>query len=104
MFVFDSFTDNLPISVSKYFSESRYTHDYFTRGIKDGKLVLPVFKTVKYGKHSIKYQSTAEWNKSLTEINKTFITKYGHLHQFKSILDLNRTQFKKLVCKIVFSH
>ena len=51
-------------------------------------------------KNSIKYQCTAEWNKSITEINNTFRAKYGNSFYYKSFLDLNSTQLKKLVKKI----
>ena len=51
-------------------------------------------------KNSIKYQCTAEWNKSITEINNIFLAKYENSFHYKSFLDLNRNQFKKLVHKI----
>ena len=69
--------------------------------IHHGKLVSPVFKSVKYGKHSIKYQCTTEWNKSIMEIVNIFITKYGNSNTYSSFLDLNRKQFKRLIRKIV---
>ena len=46
MFVFDSLKNNLPISISKYFCQSRDIHSHYTRNI-NGKLVPPAFKSQK---------------------------------------------------------
>ena len=100
LFVFDSLSNSLPVPFSNFFSLSRDAHTYNTRSSKNGKLVLPKFKSVKYGKNSIKYQCTAEWNKCITTINNIFLAKYGNSFYYKSFLDLNRNQFKKLVQKI----
>ena len=102
LFVFDSFSDSLPISISNYFSERR-THSYNTRSIESGKLVLPAFKTIKYGKNSIRYQCITEWNKSLLHIKNAFTAKYNHLPCYNSFFDLNKNQFTILVRKIVDS-
>ena len=50
LFVFDSLSNNLPMSFSNFFSQSRDAHAYNTRNSKNRKLVLPKFKSVKYGK------------------------------------------------------
>ena len=62
LFVFDSLSNSLPMSFSNFFIQSRDAHVYNTRNSKNRKLVLPKFKSIKYGKNSIKYQCTAEWN------------------------------------------
>ena len=95
LFVFDSLSNNLPVSISNFFKQSRDAHSYNTRNSKNRKLVLPKFKSVKYGKNSIKYQCTAEWNRSITQINNIFLEKYENSFYYKSFLDLNRNQFKK---------
>ena len=100
LFVFDSLSSNLPTSISNFFSLSRNSHSYNTRNSKQGKLVVPVFHSVKYGKYSIKYQCTTEWNRSATEINKIFLTKYGNSLLIESFLDLNRNQFIKAIAFI----
>ena len=100
LFVFDSLSSNLPISFANYFCQSHDVHSYNTRNILNGKLVPPVFKSVKYGKYSIKYQCTTEWNKSISEINSIFLTKYKDSNIYRSFLDLNRRQFKKLINNI----
>ena len=103
MFVFDSLSSNLPVSISNYFSLSRDNHRYNTRGSNHGKLVLPPFKSVKYGKYSIKYQCTSEWNKSIKNLIKIFLTNYGQAPHYKSYLDLNRNQFIRLILKLIYS-
>ena len=101
-FIFDSFSLNLPFAISNYFSERR-THSYRTRSIENGNLVLPTFKTIKYGKNSIRYQCITEWNKSLSQIKNVFTAKYSHLPSYKSIFDLNKNQFISLIRKIINS-
>ena len=101
LFVFDSLSNNLPVSISNFFCQSRDVHSYNTRNSLNRKLILPKFKSVKYGKNSIKYQCTAEWNKSITEIKNIFDAKYRNSPYYKSCLDLNRSQFKKLIHKII---
>ena len=100
MFVFDSLKNCLPVSISNFFNESRDAHSYNTRNSKNRKLVLPKFKSVKYGKNSIKYQCTAHWNKTIKEINNIFVAKYGNCLHYKTLFDLNRNQFKKLIQNI----
>ena len=101
LFVFDSLTHNLPPSIDKYFTLSQEIHSYHTRNAKNGKLVLPAFKCVKYGKYSIKYQCANEWNRSITQIINIFVEKYGSSFSIKSLLDLSRVQFKKLISKMI---
>ena len=101
LFVFDSLSNNLPISISNFFCQSKDVHSYNTRNSKNEKLALSKFKSVKYGKNSIKYQCAAEWNKSITEINNFFLAKYRDSLYYKSFFDLNKNQFKKLVNKIL---
>ena len=101
MFVYDSLVHNLPVSISNFFSLSRDAHSYFTRNTELGKLVPPIFKSIKYGKNSIKYQCITEWNRSLTNMNNAFLAKYGKINCYKSFLDLNRKQFYKLIRKII---
>ena len=103
LFVFDSLSHRLPNSISNFFSINRGIHPYFTRDVKNGKLVLPIFKSIKYGKNSIKYQCVTEWNRSLPIILNAFQTKYIHNLHYECFLDLNRTQFVSLARKIVFS-
>ena len=101
LFVFDSLTHNLPISMSNYFTQTCNFHSYFTRNTENAKLILPVFKSQKYGKFSIKYQCITEWNKHLTSINNAFLTKYNNL-QLNTFLGLNRNQFVSLIRSIVY--
>ena len=101
MFVFDSLLNNIPASIGNYFRQSQDVHSYNTRNVKNGKLVPPAFKSMKYGKYSIKYQCTIEWNKSITEINNLYLTKYRNSHIYRSFLDLNRNQFNRLIRKII---
>ena len=101
LYVFDSLSSNLPVSIANYFCQSRDVHSYNTRNIQHGKLVPPAFKSVKYGKYSIKYQCTTEWNKSILEINNIFLTKYRNSNTYISFLDLNRNQFKRLIRKLM---
>ena len=70
LFVFDSLSSNLPATIANYFFQTQDLHSYNTRNIHNGKLVPPLFKSVKYGKYSIKYQCTTEWNKSIPEIHQ----------------------------------
>ena len=100
LFVFDSFSLNLPVSISNYFSERR-THSYRTRSIENGKLVPTAFRTIKYGKNSIKYQCITEWNKSLSHIKNAFKAKYSRIPYYKSFFDLNKNQFLNLIRKVV---
>ena len=76
-------------------------YSYNTRNIENGKLVLPIFKGIKYGKYSIKYQCTAEWNKLISKIDNAFVLKYSNVFRLRSFLDLNRNQFSKLVRKVI---
>ena len=102
LFVFDSLSFSLPISISNFFSYSRDTHTHYTRHSKNCKLILPKFKSMKYGKNAIKYQCIAEWNKSITEINSIFQTKYANSHYYKNVFDLNRNQFKRLIQRFIY--
>ena len=102
LFVFDSLSNSLPVSISNFFTHSRDTHTYNTRHSKNGKLFLPKFKSVKYGKNGIKYQCTAEWNKSITAISKVFQSKYANSFYYKNIFDLNRNQFKDIIQKYIY--
>ena len=102
MFVFDSLTNYLPFSISNFFTQSRHVHLYNTRNAENGKLVVPKFKGIKYGKYSIKYQCVTEWNKHISEINKAFRLKYGNV--LDSLLNLNRNQFNKIVRKVILYH
>ena len=101
LYVFDSLSSNLPVSIANYFCKSRDVHSYNTRNIQHGKLVPPAFKSIKYGKYSIKYQCATEWNKSILEIHNIFLTKYRNFNTYRSFLDLNRNQFKRLIRKIM---
>ena len=100
LFVFDSLSFRLPISISNYFSQIRYVHSYFIRNSENAKLVLPAIKSHKYGKLSIKYQCVTEWNKSLTSIKNAFDNKFN-LRNI-TFLDLNRSQFIKLIKTIIY--
>ena len=102
LFVFDSLSHNLPNSISNFFSINRGFHPYFTRNVKNSKLILPTFKSVKYGKNSIKYQCITEWNKSLQSILDDFNTKYKYNHHYESYPNLNRNQVSNIVRKVVF--
>ena len=101
MFVFDSLSNKLPVSFSNFFIQSRDAHSYNTRNSKNRKLVLPKFKSVKYGKNAIRYQSyfLNGTNLSLKSII-LFLQNIETIFIYKSILDLNRNQLKKLVHKI----
>ena len=101
LFVFDSITNYLPSSISNFFIQCRHFYSYNTRNVENGKLVLPIFKGMKYGKYSIKYQCTIEWNKLICKINNAFVLKYSHAIHLNSFLDLNRNQFSKLVRKVI---
>ena len=101
IFVFDSLNRHLPSSISNFYTQSRHIHSHSTRNVENGKLVLPKFKGIKYGKNSIKYQCTSEWNKSITKINNNFVMKYRNSHRYNSFLDLNRNQFIKLIRTII---
>ena len=101
MFVFESLTNYLPSPISNFFSQCRHVYSYNTRNIENGKLVLPIFKGMKYGKYSIKYQCTAEWNKLISKIDNAFVLKYSNVFRLRSFLDLNRNQFSKLVRKVI---
>ena len=50
LFVFDSITNYLPSSISNFFIQCRHFYSYNTRNVENGKLVLPIFKGMKYGK------------------------------------------------------
>ena len=101
LFVFDSLSRNLPISIANYFCQSCASHSYNTRNTQNGKLVVPTFKSAKYGKNSIIYQCTIEWNKSIKEINNIFLTKYANSQIYGSFLDLNSNQFSRLIRTII---
>ena len=101
LFVFDSLSNKLPIAITNLFTLSCNVHHYFTRNSKNGKLVLPLFKTRNYGKLSIKYQCITEWNKSLTSINNAFLAKYNNSF-FNTFLDLNREQFIRIVRNVIY--
>ena len=101
MFVFDSLTNNLPSSISNFFNQCRKLYSYNTRNVNNGKLVVPVFKMIRYGKYSIRYQCTSEWNKLIAKINDAFVLKYRNVLRFNSFLDLNRKQFVKLIRKVI---
>ena len=101
MFVFDSINCSLPVSILNFFIKSRDTYSYITHGAKNGKLILPKYKSVKYGKNSIKYRCVIEWNKSVKAIRNIFDQKYENSHHYKNFLDLSRIQFKKLISKII---
>ena len=101
MFVFDSLTNYLPSSIANFFTQSRHFHSYNTRNVENGKLVVAKFKGIKYGKYSIKYQCTSEWNKLISEINNAFVLKYSNALHIRSFLDLNRNQFNKLIRKVI---
>ena len=45
LFVFDSLSNALPISISNYFTQSCNAHSYFTRNTENAKLVIPSFKS-----------------------------------------------------------
>ena len=101
LFVFDSLSFSLPISICNSFTYSRDAHTYNTRNSRIGKLVLPKFKSIKYGKNAITYQCTSEWNKSITAINTIFQSKYGLY--YNNVFDLNRYQFKRIIQIHIYS-
>ena len=101
LFVYDSLKNNLPSSVSNYFTLSSSIHSYNTRNVELGKLHVPRFNSTKFGKNSIKYQCITEWNKSLTLMNNTFKNRNINNPNYTSFLDATRSQFKKLLYIIV---
>ena len=100
-FVYDSLKNNLPPSVSNYFTLSSEVHSYNTRNTQLGKLYVPKFNSTKFGKNSVKYQCVTEWNKSLNIINTTFKIKNKNNPNYTSFLDASRSQFKKLLYFII---
>ena len=101
LFVYDSLKNNLPSSISNYFTLSSNIHSYNTRNVEIGKLHVPRFNSTKFGKNSIKYQCITEWNKSLTLMNNTFKNKNVNNPNYTSFLDATRSQFKKLLHIII---
>ena len=100
LFVFDSLKNNLPLFIGNFFTLSRDVHSHFTRNVNNGKLIVPKFNSVRYGKNSIKYQSVIESNKSLTYFKNNFNSVYGN-NYYDSFLDGTRNQFKKLIYSFV---
>ena len=102
LFVYDSLKKNLPPSISDYFTLSSEVHSYNTRNTQLGKLHVPKFNSIKFGKNSIRYQCITEWNNSLTIINNTFKNKNKNTN-YTSFLDASRSQFKKLLYSVILS-
>ena len=102
LFVYDSLKKNLPPSISDYFTLCSDVHSYNTRNTQLGKLHVPKFNSIKFGKNSIRYQCVSEWNNSLTIINNTFKNKNKNSN-YTSFLDTSRSQFKKLLYAVILS-
>ena len=100
LFVFDSLKNNLPSFIRNLFTLSCNIHSHYTRNVDNGKLVVPKFNSMKYGKYSIKYQCVTEWNKSLTYFKNNFNNAYGNNH-CDTFLDGTKNQFKKLIHSFV---
>ena len=102
LFVYDSLTHRLPLAISNYFTQVRNVHSYLTRNSLKGNLVVPIFKSNKYGRYSIKYQCITEWNKNLSKICNKFLIKYNNLN-LSTFLELNMSQFPRLIKNIIYS-
>ena len=85
LFVFDSLKNNLPLFIGNFFTLSRDVHSHFTRNVNNGKLIVPKFNSVRYGKNFIKYRSVIEWNKSLTYFKNNFNSVYGNNYYYHTL-------------------
>ena len=97
LFVYDFLKSNLPESFNTFFNRNNEIHSHFTRN-NDLKLYPAYFKTSRYGKDSIKYSCITTWNVNLPKLKNDSYLCYNC-----NILDLKRSQFKKLLTSLLIS-
>ena len=96
IFVFDYINNNLPISLSGFFTKTKDIHHQNTRNVDNAKLYVPLFRTFKYGKFSIKHQCILAWNASLVSLKFSL--------EERSIFDLSRMQYKNFLYSSFFNN
>ena len=100
LFVFDHLHNNLPNSISNFFTKESDIHPYRTRNNELGKLNVPRIYTNKYGKFSFKHQCILNWNSSLSNCQSLLDNSHNST---LTINDISKNQHKKLLYKIFFS-
>ena len=100
LFVYDHLHNNLPKSISKFFTKTSDIHPYATRNNEHGKLNVPRVYTRRYGKFSIKHQCILNWNSSLSSC-QNFLNNAKNYPVTSN--NMTRNQYKKMLYKIFFS-
>ena len=76
LFVFDQLNENIPANFSGFFTRTKDLYSTVnTRNSKKGKLHVPCFNSVRYGRHSIKYSSIMSWNRIIDRFPNTDFTR-----------------------------
>ena len=96
IFVFDYINNNLPISLSGFFTKTKDIHHQNTRNVDNAKLYVPLFRTFKYGKFSIEHQCILAWNASLVSLKFS--------SEERTIFDLSRMQYKNFLYSSFFNN
>ena len=70
LFAYDHYHQQLPTSLQNTFCLVKHVHNYNTKNYNYKLLNIPEFKTKKYGKYSIKYQSTKCYNMLMRKFHR----------------------------------
>jgi hypothetical protein len=105
LFVYDYFSNELPVSFSNTFKITYDLYEYSTRQATTGKLYIPRYKTTTFGLKCIYKRCIDSWNKLSTEINSININNNVNTLEIKDInlLKFSRTVLKDTLTKHILS-
>ena len=105
LFVYDYFSNELPVSFSNTFKITYDLHKYSTRQATTGKLYIPRYKTTTFGLKCIYKRCIDSWNTLSTEINSININNNVNTLEIKDInlLKFSRTVLKDTLTKHILS-